>query len=79
MAQGSTKPKTVPVGRVTDAMPPTQPDGQMSEMSLTNDGRLRVSVVEARIGVPFFSPEVKRLWGEYEPEFTFAGSPWKIW
>jgi hypothetical protein len=50
--------------------------GTCAPLSLTNDGRLRVSVVDARSGVPFFDESQCKQWGSLENSFTFSGSPW---
>lgn len=53
--------------------------GTCAPLSLTNDGRLRVAVAEARTGVPFFSEEMEKQWGNLKTNYTFSGSPWGEW
>jgi hypothetical protein len=53
--------------------------GTCAPLSLTNDGRLRVAVADARTGVPFFSTDMCNQWGSLENNFTFSGSPWGDW
>jgi hypothetical protein len=73
-------------GVVSDAVQ-YQIDGNLAPLSLTNDGRLRVATVAARVGVDFFTEDEERMWGAhdtrywggFQPEFTFTGSPWSEW
>lgn len=53
--------------------------GELRPMSLTNDGRLRVSVVEARIIETFFSAHEKSMWGDQQADITQSSSPWSAW
>lgn len=49
--------------------------GQCAPLSLTNDGRLRVAIAEARIGVSFFATDECDMWGSKEASFN-NHSPW---
>lgn len=63
----------------------TQPqlvDGSFSPLSLTNDGRLRVASVAARIEGSWFNVEEESMWGDVIPlqvDYKFAGSAWEAW
>lgn len=66
------------MGLVGDA-PPYYIDAEIRPLSLTNDGRLRVSVTPARFEVPFFSAAQGQMWDTLEPDYTQTGSPWTDW
>ena len=87
MSQGAITP--LAVGVVGDASPALL-DGVTNPLSLTNDGRLRVASVDARVGVSFASPAEDRMWGARDDNgglfndgmkasYTFSGSPWGEW
>ena len=55
-------------------------DGTYRDVSLTNDGRLRVSTVPARYQVLFFSDNEEQMWGpDLQVAYAFSGSPWSEW
>ena len=55
-------------------------DGTYRDLSLTNDGRLRVSAMPARYQVPFFSDNEEQMWGpDLQVAYAFSGSPWSEW
>lgn len=63
-------------------------DGNVSPLSLTNDGRLRVASVEARTEVDFFAQSERHMWGiedtetywgGFRPSFVQTGNPFTEW
>lgn len=54
-------------------------DNTVQPLSMTNDGRLRVSSVPARTGISFLNPGEGVMWGDLEPVWSFTGSPWQEW
>jgi hypothetical protein len=67
----------VPHGLVSDA-PEAVLDGVVSPLSLTNDGRLRVSSEPARRTHLWFNTEEEAMWKELEPtdRYYYPDSPW---
>jgi len=63
-------------------------DGTTGPLSLTNDGRLRVSTSPARSSVVWFVADQERMWGALDNEgfwdgfttsFTHTGNPFTEW
>lgn len=48
---------------IADASPDFLPDGTTANLSMTNEGRLRVEVVDAPDGPAFFRKSSKAMWG----------------
>lgn len=63
---------------VSDAPQPLL-DNTIQPLSLTNDGRLRVATVDARVSVGFFRQDEEKMWGDLEPDYAYSGSPWNVW
>jgi hypothetical protein len=61
-------------GYVNDAPPTVYVSNTVRPLSLTNDGRLRVASVDARVGVDFFNEGQISMWRE-GVDMT-PGSPW---
>jgi len=59
--------------------------GEIQTLSLTPEGRLRVSSAEPRIGDAPFSNAMRAMWGDLRPwdngenQPYFDGSPWAAW
>lgn len=53
--------------------------GELRPLSMTNDGRLRVSVIAARVIETYFDPGEKSMWGDLQSDITQVGSPWGAW
>lgn len=63
---------------VGDAPPTAYLDDELRPLSMTNDGRLRVATVAARIGVSFTDPDQASMWGQ-GPNMGHDGSPFASW
>lgn len=69
----------VVAGAYVNDAPSSLTVGSQHPLSLTNDGRLRVAVAEARVSPGFFSAADEDLWGDFQDDITFGGSVWSAW
>lgn len=61
---------------INDAPPNNLLPGDLSPLSLTTDGRLRVSTSPATFEVQMIATGEASMWGSYEPTLMSKNSPW---
>lgn len=70
---------TLPQAVVSDFVEQFNP-GELRSLSMTNDGRLRVSAAEPRYSVSFHDDDERSMWGDLETSLeTQSSSPWGEW
>lgn len=70
--------RTLGYAHVSEAPTIYIPD-EIRPFSMTSDGRIRVSVSEARVAGPPFNDALRSMWGDLRPWGAAPESPWASW